>query len=72
MRPQELGSKLAMHVVAARPLCLDKQSVPEDAIAGVLLCPLAACVDAPAACRGIPRSSMVHDSADQTWQWGMT
>lgn len=30
---QELGAKIAMHVVAARPLCLDRQSVPEEALA---------------------------------------
>ena len=39
MRLQELGSKLAMHVVAARPLYLDRQSVPEDALAGAGLHP---------------------------------
>jgi translation elongation factor EF-Ts len=31
---QELGSKIAMHVVAARPICLDKASVPSDVLEG--------------------------------------
>lgn len=31
---QEVGAKLAMHIVAARPLALDRQSIPAEAVAG--------------------------------------
>lgn len=35
---QVLGSKIAMHIVAARPLCLDRHSVPEEPLAGESTC----------------------------------
>ena len=31
---QELGSSIAMHIVATRPLSLDKKSVPAEALEG--------------------------------------
>lgn len=38
---QELGSSIAMHIVATRPLSLDKKSVPVEALEGQqLLMPL--------------------------------
>ena len=34
---QDLGSSIAMHIVATRPLSLDKKSVPAEALEGLLL-----------------------------------
>ena len=31
---QDVGAKLAMHVVAARPMALDRQGIPAEALAG--------------------------------------
>lgn len=34
---QELGSKIAMHIVAARPLSLDRHSLPSEALEGACM-----------------------------------